>query len=246
MNVQRETWPPPPADLRLGAGEVHVWRASLERDGAEAERLWATLTDDERERARRFHFERDRRRFVIARGALRELLGRYLATPPALIRFAYNEFGKPVLWRDAGGLRFNVSHSHEAALYAFTLGREVGVDVELLRDDFASLEIAERFFSEAEVRALASLPAELRTQAFFNCWTRKEAYIKALGEGLSHPLDRFTVSLKPGEPARLVSTVQDPREAGEWSIVDLKPFGGYAAALAIRAGDPQLRRLEWR
>lgn len=239
--VRRETWLPPPRELRLSEGALHVWRASLDGDSSAVQRFWATLTEDERERARRFHFERDRRRFVAARGLLRELLGRYLGRQPALIRFTYNEYGKPALSGDDGdGLRFNASHSHGAALYAFTLGGEVGVDIEELRDDFASLDVAERFFSKAEVRALGSLPAHLRTQGFFNCWTRKEAYIKALGEGLSHPLDRFTVSLAPGESARLVSTDTDPSEAGEWAIVDLEPFQGYAAAVAVRGTDPEL------
>ncbi len=136
----------------------------------------------------------------------------------------YDEFGEPTLSEDGGGLRFNASHSHGVALYAFTLGREVGVDIELQRDDFTSLEIAERFFSKAEICALGSLPTHLRTQAFFNCWTHKEAYIKALGEGLSHPLDCFAVSLAPGEPARLVGAEPHPLEADRWSIADLKPF----------------------
>lgn len=244
-DTRRAKWLASPTDVRPRRDEVHVWRTSLERDDSEFERLWAALTPDEMERARRFHFERDRRRFVVARGVLREILGRCLGLAPALIRFAYNEYGKPSLREDAGGLRFNASHSAGAALYACTLGREVGIDVELLRDDFASFEVAERFFSEAEVRSLGSLPEEMRTQGFFNCWTRKEAYIKALGEGLSHPLNTFCVSLAPGEPARLISTETDPLEAASWSIVDLKPLEGYAAALAIRGSDPEIQCWDW-
>ncbi|MDT5269199.1 MAG: 4-phosphopantetheinyl transferase [Acidobacteriota bacterium] len=245
MIIQQETWLPSPRDVHLSGVEVHVWRASLDRDASEVEKLRATLTADERERAQRFHFDRDRLRFVVARGVLREILGRYLRCPPGLIRFAYNEYGKPELSEDGGGLRFNVSHSHGMALYACVLGREVGVDIELLRDDFANLEVAERFFSKAEICALGSLPAHLRTQAFFNCWTRKEAYIKALGEGLSHPLDCFTVSLAPGEPARLISTDKDWLEADRWSIADLKPFRGYAAAVAVRGSNSELHCWEW-
>lgn len=245
MILRRETWVPAPRDVRLSGDEIHVWRASTERDASAVERLWATLSPDERQRAQRFHFERDRLRFVVARGVLRDILGRYLGRPPALIRFAYNEYGKPTLAEDEGGLRFNVSHSRDAALYACTRGREVGVDIESLRDDFASLEIAERFFSKAEMSALSSLPADLLTQAFFNCWTRKEAYIKALGEGLSHPLDCFAVSLLPHEPARLISTDKDPSEAARWAIVDLNPFPGYAAAIAVRLNSPELHCWEW-
>ena len=244
-SIRRATWLPSPPDLRPGRDEVHVWRAALDRDDSEVERLWAALTPDERERAQRFHFDRDRRRFVVARGVLREILGHSLALAPALIRFAYNEYGKPSLREDADGLRFNASHSAGAALYACTSGREVGVDIELLRDDFASFEVAERFFSPAEVRSLGSLPAHLRTQGFFNCWTRKEAYIKALGKGLSHPLDSFCVSLAPGEPARLISTDKDPLEAACWSIVDLKPYRGYAAALAIWGSAPEIQCWDW-
>ncbi len=147
MITQRVAWLPPLRDVRLSGGDVHVWRASLARDASSVERLRATLTADERERAQKFHFDRDRLRFVIARGVLREILGRYLGRSPALIRFVYNEYGKPALSEDGGSLRFNASHSHGVALYACTLGREVGVDIELLRDDFASLEVAERFCS---------------------------------------------------------------------------------------------------
>jgi 4'-phosphopantetheinyl transferase len=245
MSLQRERWIPAPWDVYLSGDEVHVWRVSLERDASAVESLRGTLTPDERQRAQRFHFEHDRLRYVVARGVLRDILGRYLRRPPALIRFAYNEYGKPALAEDEGGLRFNVSHSKDAALYAFTRGREVGVDIESLRDDFASLEIAERFFSRLEMDALGSLPTHLRTQAFFNCWTRKEAYIKALGEGLSHPLDCFAVTLKPHEQARLVSTDRDPSEAARWAIIDLNPFQGYAAALAIRANSPEIHCLDY-
>lgn len=244
-NIRRATWLPSPTDARPVRDEVHVWRASLDRDDSEVERLWAALTPDERERAQRFHFNRDRRRFVVARGVLREILGSCLGLTPASIRFAYNEYGKPSLREDASGLSFNASHSAGAALYTCTLRREVGVDIELLRDDFASFEIAERFFSRAEVHSLGSLPTHLRTQGFFNCWTRKEAYIKAIGEGLSHPLDSFSVTLAPGEPALLISTDKDQLEAARWSIVDLNPFQGYAAALAIRGSDPELQCWDW-
>lgn len=239
-----QTWLSAPPQLRLDVDEVHVWRASLEQDPEEVEALRASLSADERRRADRFHFERDRRHFTVGRGVLRDVLSRYLGGPPAALGFSLGEFGKPALSGDDGGLRFNLSHSHGLALCAVTRGREVGVDVEHLRDDFAGVDIAERFFSPAEVAALLSLPAHQRTRAFFDCWTRKEAYIKALGEGLSHPLHLFTVSLKPGEPARLVST-DDPREAARWSVVELSPREGYAAALAIEGSRPAILLLDW-
>jgi 4'-phosphopantetheinyl transferase len=244
--ARRETWLPPPPDVRVCVDEVHVWRAPLDCDASALEVFHATLDDDERARALRFRFDRDRAWFVAARGILRDILSRYLRHPASLIQFTYNEYGKPELVGDAGSLRFNVSHSGGAALYAFARGREVGVDVELLRDDFASVEVAGRFFSAAEIRTLSLQQPHLLTRSFFNCWTRKEAYIKALGEGLSHPLDCFAVSLAPGEPARLISTDRDPSEAADWSIIDLQPFEGYAAALAVKGSSPRLRCWDWR
>ena len=241
MILHRENWLSAPSDLHLGGDEVHVWRASLVLDAAAVEMFWATLAPEERRRAESYRFHRDRLHYVIARGVLRAILARYLETPPAQIRLTYSEYGKPELAADQGGLRFNVSHSHGAALYACTRRRELGVDIEMLRDDFAILEVAERFFSMTELCELWSLPTRLQTQAFFNCWTRKEAYIKALGAGLSHPLNAFAVSLTPGESSRLISTDKDSQqEAAKWSIIDLNPFPGYAAALAVREISPKL------
>ncbi|HZG52707.1 MAG TPA: 4'-phosphopantetheinyl transferase superfamily protein, partial [Pyrinomonadaceae bacterium] len=191
---------PPPATL-LADGEVHLWRASLAQTPDALRRLYSTLAPDESAKAARYHFPRDRDHYIAARGLLRQLLGRYLAQPPHALRFAYGAYGKPSLdgATAAADLRFNLSHSHELALYAFARGREVGIDIEHIRADFADDDIAARFFSAREVSMLRALPARARTSAFFNCWTRKEAYIKARGEGLSHPLDQFDVSLTPGE-----------------------------------------------
>jgi len=246
MNARRETWRPAPSNLRLCGDEVHVWRARLDCDASTLEVLRAALSEEESGRATRFRFERDRARFAAARGLLRDILSRYLQRPASLIQFTYNEYGRPELSGDESGLRFNVSHSGGAALYACARGHAVGVDVELLRDDFASVEVAGRFFSAAEIRDLGSLPPHLLTRGFFNCWTRKEAYIKALGEGLSHPLDCFSVSLSPGKPARLLNTDRDPSEAAAWSILDVQPFEGYAAALAVRNSSPRLSFWDWR
>jgi 4'-phosphopantetheinyl transferase len=204
------------------------------------------LSPDERQRAARYHFQRDREHFCVARGALRSILGDYLNRPPARISFSYGPYGKPALDGVAGGarLRFNVAHSHGLALYAVTLDRETGVDVELVRDDFPTFDIAERFFSEAEVAAWRALPPDERAGAFFDCWTRKEAYIKARGEGLSLPLHEFTVSL--GESPRLLSAGDDPREASRWSLIELHPATGYRAALAVEGDAPAVRCWQWR
>ena len=183
---------------------MHVWRAALDVPESQVRSLWDTLTADERQRAEHYVFEKDRTHFVVARGLLRVLLGRYLRQDPPHLRFTYGPHGKPALATDTGGgaLRFNVSHSHGLALYAITRGREVGVDVERIRPEVAQEKIAERFFSPREVTLLRALPAPLQATAFFACWTRKEAYIKATGEGLTLPLDQFDVSLLPGEPPR--------------------------------------------
>jgi len=228
-------WRPPPEPLTLGSDEVHVWRAALNRAASQVQSLQRTLTADEQARAERFYFQKDRERFVVGRGLLRIILGRYLNLEPNQLRFDYSPYGKPSLAPeiDGGGLRFNVSHSHELALYAVTRGREIGIDVERLRPDFASEQIAERFFSPREVAELRALPPEVQTEAFFNCWTRKEAYIKAIGEGLSHPLDQFDVSLVPGQPASLLSTRTNPSEAARWSLLALIPSPDYVAALAV-------------
>jgi 4'-phosphopantetheinyl transferase len=232
----------------LAPDEVHIWRACLKPDAAAVQASFDTLTPAERQRADKFYFARDRERFIVGRGVLRRILSRYLNILPNQIRFSYNQFGKPALSAeaDASQLRFNMSHSHELALYALARGREIGVDIEYARDDFASLEIAERFFAPKEIAMLRAVPASDLTASFFNCWTRKEAFIKALGEGLSHPLDRFSVSLKPGEPASLLSVEESPQEAARWSLVELFPGEGYAAALALEGEMPALRCWQWK
>jgi 4'-phosphopantetheinyl transferase len=240
-------WHPAPAELTLSSTEVHVWRTALDPAASCVERLRRNLSADELERAARFHFPRDRRRFTVARGVLRDILVRYLRVPPSALVFRYSAYGKPALADgfDDGVLRFNVSHSHEMALFAVTCGREVGIDIEFLGREIRGEEIAERFFSAGECATLRDLPQEVKHQAFFNCWTRKEAYIKAHGEGLSLPLDQFDVSLAPGEPAALLATRSDPQEACRWSMQALSPRAGYVAALAVEGQGWQLRCWQW-
>ncbi len=241
------TWDPPPARPVAAGAEVHVWRVALELPRARVEQLAQALSEEERARARRFVFEDARRRFTAARGALRAILGRYLGVAPGDLAFACNAHGKPALAGGAGegGLRFNISHADGLALVAVALGREVGIDIERVREDFATEEIATRFFSPAEFAALQALPAGARCAAFFNCWTRKEAYVKARGAGLSLPLDRFDVSLAPGEPAALLVTADEPAEASRWSLRELAPGAGYAACLAAAGHGWQPRLWQW-
>jgi 4'-phosphopantetheinyl transferase len=237
-------WPAAPDGLALGTGEVHVWRVALAQPSAEVERLGCTLAADERARAARFYFERDRRTFTVVRGALRTLLGGYLGHPSDTLGFGYAAKGKPYLARPPGAsLRFNVSHSGDLALLAFTRDRELGVDVEQRRPLADLLSLAETSFSPAEVAALRALPAALHTEAFFACWSRKEAFIKATGEGVSQ-LAAFDVSLRPGEPARLLQ-IRGAAATSAWSMHELPALDGHAAALVVAGGDVELTCRSW-
>jgi 4'-phosphopantetheinyl transferase len=240
-------WHSPPDALVLGRDEVHVWRVSLDQPRALREGFLHTLAADERARAVRYHFERDRQHFIVTRGVLRVVLGRYLNRAPECVAFCYGAHGKPSLAdnTDPHAIRFNVSHSHGVALYAVTRGREVGIDLERIRSDLAVMELAERFFSQREIATLRTLPIEARRQAFFHCWTRKEAYIKACGEGLSMPLDQFDVSLVPGEPAAVLGSQRDPAGFSGWSLQELPLAADYAAALAVEGHDWCLACWQW-
>jgi 4'-phosphopantetheinyl transferase len=248
---QAHAWAAPPADVRASDDVVDLWRLPLAlRPPRDAERFRQTLSADEAERAARFHFDRDRDRFTAARAQLRAVLALYLRTEPARLRFAYGPHGKPALaGGPAGGgdsaLRFNLAHSHELALLAVTRSHEVGVDLEHVRPDFATEDIAERFFSRREAAALRALPEGVaRVEAFFRCWTRKEAFIKAKGEGLSFPLSLFTVSLAPGEPAALLGCDTDAGETERWTLINLEPGAGYFAAAAAEGRGWHVRTFE--
>ena len=200
-----------------------------------------TLEKDELDRADRFHFEKDRRAFVVSRGFLRHVLGRYLATKPEALRFSYGPYGKPALngeHKDSS-LKFNMSHSRGVGLVAVGEAKELGVDVEYIRADFATEDIARRFFSPREVSAFSALPSDLRVGAFFRCWTRKEAYIKAIGRGLSQPLDGFDVTLEPEVPPALLRTDDD--DASRWSLSDIDVGSDYAAALVCEGQISNIR-----
>ena len=220
-------------ELRLRDDEIVVWRASLDQDAELISGLERLLSDDEHERADRFRFTRDRDRFVAGRGLLRTLLGGYLAVSPQDVRFRYGAHRKPGLAGD--GPWFNVSHSGHLALFAFSPSVEIGIDIELAHSHPDGERIAEHFFSAAEVAELRSLPAAHRAAGFLTCWTRKEAFLKARGDGLTLPLDAFDVTLGPDRPCALLRTAWSPGEPGHWRLVDLSdPDRGYVAALAAR------------
>jgi 4'-phosphopantetheinyl transferase len=219
----------------LGEPDVHVWRIALDALESRWHVLQRLLSPDELRRAARYRFDEDRRRFVAARASLRIILSRYLNVTPERVSFRYDSYGKPSLDAplDAPRLRFNLAHSGALALCAVTRAREVGIDVERIRSDFAIDRVAQAFFSPGENSTLGALPKALRHEAFFKCWTRKEAYLKAKGQGLSLALDRFEVTLAPGEAASLKCTLDDPEEATRWRLRDVSPHPDYAAALAI-------------
>lgn len=222
---------------RLSIGAVEIVAAALDITSAQLHRLSLLLSEDERDRAGRYAFERDWRRFVVARGRLRELLAERLDTRPELVELTYGKRGKPALASPLshGALHFNVAHSGELAVYAFSKSGEVGVDVEALRTLPDADEVAARFFSPREREAYRALDPCHKRMGFFNCWTRKEAFLKALGDGLYHPLDSFDVSLTPGEPARILRVADAPGEESGWTLESLIPAPGYVAAVVTVA-----------
>ena len=236
-------WKAAPTQLTLGKSDVHLWLASVPDCLPQLARLRELLTPDERERAARFHFERDRDRYAIARAILRDLLASYIGT--SQFAFATNNHGKPSLEPPHHPLEFNVSHSGDLVLFGFTRTCEIGVDVERIRPDFATLEIANRFFAPDEAKVLAGLSERERTAAFFNCWTRKEAYIKARGVGLSLGLSTFAVTLKSSELPALVRVDADPDAPNRWTILDLAVGDDYRAAAAFEALECSMSHFRW-
>jgi 4'-phosphopantetheinyl transferase len=232
----------PGGDLLISGAEVHVWRVPLDSPGAVLQPLATTLSFEERARAEKFFFDRDRNAYITARGVLRQLLARYLGRPPSGLRFGYEARGKPFLANPSRDqpLNFNVAHSRNIALLAFSAGLSVGVDVEFIRTDIASEEIAERYFAPQEVAELRALPPEQRPTAFFLGWTRKESYVKALGDGLQIALASFCVSLTPAQPATLESA-----DSACWTLRNLSPGPGYAGALVAEGKDWTLRCFDW-
>jgi 4'-phosphopantetheinyl transferase len=243
MNSQ--TWRTTEVCPALAADAVHVWRIPLAVSDSEQGRRAEVLSSDEQARAARLHFERDRRRWIATRGAVRALLAGYTGAHAVSVRFRLGPHGKPSLEAPAGtGLEFNVSHSGELALCAVSLRRAVGVDVEAIRPEFATASIAGRFFAPAERAAFEALPRNEQTEAFFACWSRKEAYMKARGTGIALGLDRFEVSLTPGRPAALLATHDEPDAVERWRLATLAPGVGYAGAL-VTDGPARLECWEW-
>ncbi len=219
--------------------EVHVWQTELDRTVVEVHDFFSLLSDNEKARADRYRFPKDRCRFISGRGQLRRLLAHYTEMSPEIIRFVVGSKGKPALAseRNPLALEFNLSHSGNLALYAFSRSRPVGIDVEALHPERDIEKIADEFYTPREAASIKELPEPERLLAFFTCWTRKEAYLKAHGEGLGFGLDRFEVSPLPNAATILLATPFDPAETLRWKFLPLKVPTGFAAACAVRAED---------
>lgn len=230
-------WNSPPKFSTLCQNEIHLWLVSLVQPQQEIAKFWQTLNAEERQRADRLVMKQHRERFITAHGVLRQLLANYLSYPAHEIKFVSGPFGKiaidPLIITN-NGIKFNLSHANEYAMFAFLSDRDLGVDIEYMRVNLEVEEIAQRFFSPTESVALMSLPKEERTQAFFNCWTRKEAFIKAIGRGLYYPLHEFDVDVKTIGETKVDLNIRDQElQDKTWSLFSLETIAGYAAALVV-------------
>ena len=235
------------SDFVLTGDEIHVWHASL-LPAEDVGNLSGLLSPDERTRAARFKFDDDRRRFTVSRARLRQLLAQYLGTTPEQVKFVYGTNGKPALAPEfkEHDIQFNLSHSRKIVALAFTKARPVGIDVEFIRRDVDVEKLANRFFSAHEQRELAKLSGTEVHDGFFNCWTRKEAYIKALGLGVPRGLRDFDVTLAPREPAQLLATRPAPKAASQWSMASLSLHADYAAAVVVQKPCVKVTTRAWR
>lgn len=222
--------------FQINDAQVDLWIAPLDIPRDSLSELRALLAADEQSRAARFHFEKDRNRFIAARGYLRLLLADYTKQPASQLHFTYGPYGKPALSDLSGNTMpcFNLAYAEGLALFGVITGHDIGVDLEYIRPLPDILKMAHSYFSPGEIRALQALPREQQAEGFFNCWTRKEAFIKAAGQGMAIPLDQFEVSLAPGEPATLRHVAWDSSETTRWHLHNPTVTPGYVAAVVIR------------
>lgn len=231
------------SNFELNEDEVHIWYASLDQPWNRLQQFYKTLNLKERKKADQYLLPKDRIRFIVCRGLLRKLLGNFLRVDPAQVQFRYSACGKPELVSIPGEemIHFNLSYSHNLVVFVFTLNNPIGVDIEHVQEIPERDRIAQKFFSESENDIFHSLPEYQRTETFYKCWTRKEAFIKAVGDDRIYPPNTFDVSLAPGEPAQLLRLEGDAREASQWTIRSLTPAENYTGAFAVRANNCQLK-----
>ncbi len=242
----RSEWSTAPDALTLRKSEIHVWCCSLSQSQYIINSLTETLSEDEVKRAGRFHFENGRLNFIVARGVMRMIIARYLQSDPKDIRFRYGRQGNPALAEEMDStLCFNVSHSRNIVLYAFAYNSKIGVDIEHISSDRTFQGIAERFFSRGEVSAIYSLPENKQRDAFFKLWTCKEAYLKAIGTGLSFGLDKVEIDITSGTDVVLASINGDTDEAAAWTVQTLNVASGYAAALVVDRHGRDIKCWQW-
>jgi 4'-phosphopantetheinyl transferase len=240
-------WQEMPKFLPLGPNEIHVWRIGLVWPDVVESRLKICLTDEELHRAAGFHFPHDRRRFILCRAVLRRLLASYLGVRAVLIRFLSSPYGKPFIRGEErpDGIRFNCSHSGDFGLVVISRRGELGCDVEQHRQLEDAEDLAATCFSASEIKEMNALPQSLKMTGFFNCWTRKEAFVKAIGVGLSFPLNRFSVSLIPGQAATLLNVAEDPEAFNRWKMASLEVGPNYSAALVFEGRNAGIQYFEW-
>jgi 4'-phosphopantetheinyl transferase len=228
------SWAFPPAVIRLEAGQTHVWCAAMSAFEQQLDRLSNLLSGMEKKRAARFRFGKDRNRYIIRHGILRLLLSRYLDCAPGDVEFRYGPKGKPEIRDGSAGFHFNDSHSENLALYALTRVCPIGADVELVRPIPGFEKIAARYFSRREAGIMRALPLEKRMEAFYACWTRKEAFLKATGEGIGYQLADVEVTLAPGDEAEVLRVPGESQAAAGWKLQAFSPAPGYLGAIALQ------------
>jgi len=230
--------------IQLASDAVHIWYASVEQSHDRMAEFYPLLSPDEKARAERFYFERDRDRYITGRGLLRVLLAGYLDMEPSRIQFEYGPCRKPKLTTiiDDNRLEFNLSHSNDLVVYSFCRNRRVGIDVEHIHPMADEQRLAEEFFSTPESAYLRSLSGDLKLKAFFKLWTCKEAFVKASGDGLAKPMDQFEIQLVDGDHAQLVSLESNQGQHTHWRLQTFEPIPGYQAALAFEAEDSNIAR----
>ena len=246
MMISNETFTSRPA-LLLTNTKVHIWHASLDQPVEVLQKLGFVLSEEEIGRAERFRYRQHRQYFIAGRGILRFLLSQYTGIAPGQIQFAYTQSGKPLLTSrdETMDICFNLAHAGGLVLYAFTCGRRIGIDLEAIRPIEEMDEVAKMNFSPQEYQKFQMIHEEARLTAFYNCWTRKEAFVKAIGDGRSYPLQDFEVSLAPGETARLISLQGSQRRASNWSMHDLRTRDGHVAALVVEGNGYSISHRQW-